>query len=81
MSRPTHRGGAGYLAIVPFELPTGDTIWFERGYTWVDASVDGADFVFVNTHLEVSAGGTLHFVQNAQVNQLIHRSEPGRRGR
>lgn len=64
-------GGAGYQVIVPFELPTGDTIWFERGYTWADATVDGADFVFVNTHLEVSSGGTLHFIQNAQLNQLI----------
>jgi hypothetical protein len=66
-------GGAGYLVMVPYELPTGDTIWFERGYTWADANVEGADFVFVNTHLEVSAGGVLHPVQNAQLNQLIQR--------
>jgi hypothetical protein len=64
-------GGAGFEVIVPYELPTGDVVWFERGYTWANASVDGADFVFVNTHLEVSAGGTLQPVQSAQLRQLI----------
>lgn len=65
-------GAAGFGVTVPFELASGDTIWFERGYTWVDASVDGADLVFVNTHLEVSSGGQLAFIQTAQANQLIN---------
>ncbi len=64
-------GAQGFQAIVPFELVTGDTIWFERGYTWVDATVDGADFTFVNTHLEVSAGGELHAIQSFQILELI----------
>jgi hypothetical protein len=66
-------GADGFDVIVPFPLPTGDTIWFERGYTWVDATVDGVGFVFVNTHVEVSAGGQLHVVQSIQINELINR--------
>jgi endonuclease/exonuclease/phosphatase family metal-dependent hydrolase len=62
-----------FQIIVPFELPTGDTIWFERGYTSVDAMVDGVDFVFVNTHLEVSGGGQLEQVQTMQAAELIQR--------
>lgn len=68
----SNAGDAGFAVIVPFELASGDTIWFERGYTWVDATVDGADFVFVNTHLEVSSGGQLAFIQTAQANELIN---------
>lgn len=63
--------GSGFAIIVPFELASGDTIWFDRGYTWVDASVDGVDFTFVNTHLEVSAGGQLTYFQTAQANEII----------
>lgn len=29
-------GGAEFQVIVPFEIASGDTIFFERGYTWVD---------------------------------------------
>ncbi len=64
-------GGAGYQWIVPYELVTGDTVWFARGYTWVDATVDDVDFTFVNTHFEVSAGGQLVFYQNRQAQELI----------
>jgi hypothetical protein len=64
-------GGRGYEFIVPYELVTGDTVWFERGYTWVDATVDDVDFTFVNTHFEVSAGGQLAFYQNRQADELL----------
>lgn len=67
-SRP---GNAGYDIIVPFELASGDTVRFERGYTWVDVSMAETDFVFVNTHLEISAGGQLAPIQRAQATQLI----------
>lgn len=64
-------GGDGFDVIVPYELVSGDTVWFERGYTWVDATVEDVDFTFVNTHLEVSAGGQLTVFQTAQANELI----------
>lgn len=64
-------GSAGFQIIFPFELVTGDTIWFDRGYTWADATVDGVDFTFINTHLEVSAGGQLQPVQSAQATELV----------
>lgn len=67
----TDPGAAGYQIIVPFEIVPGDTIWFERGYTWVDATVDDVDFAFVNTHLEVSLDGQLEIVQRAQATELI----------
>ncbi len=63
-------GAAGFQIIFPFELVTGDTIWFDRGYVWADATVDDIDFTFVNTHLEVSADGQLHPVQSAQVTEI-----------
>jgi endonuclease/exonuclease/phosphatase family metal-dependent hydrolase len=66
-------GAEGFDVIFPFELVSGDTIWFDRGYTWVDATVDGVDFVFVNTHLEVSAGGQLDPVQMLQAAELVQR--------
>jgi endonuclease/exonuclease/phosphatase family metal-dependent hydrolase len=62
---------AGYSARVPYEIAPGDTVWFERGYTHVSATVGDADFLFVNTHLEVSAGGALFFVQSAQAAELL----------
>jgi hypothetical protein len=64
-------GSAGFQVIVPFEVTPGDTIWFERGYNWTDATVDEVEFTFVNTHLEVSAGGQLHPFQSAQANELV----------
>ena len=66
-------GSDGYWTIVPYELASGDTVWFERGYTWVDATVDEVDFLFLNTHLEISAGGQLTFFQTAQASELIGR--------
>jgi hypothetical protein len=66
-------GAAGFQVIFPFELVTGDTIWFDRGYTWVEATVDNVDFTFVNTHLEVAAGGQLEPVQLFQAAELVDR--------
>lgn len=64
-------GGAGFNTIVPYELAPGDTVWFERGYTWVDATVEETQFTFVNTHLEISADGQLTAFQAAQASELI----------
>ncbi len=67
-------GGAGFQIRVPFELAPGDTVWFERGHTWVDATVDDVEFTFVNAHLEVSGpGGALEGVQSLQASELITR--------
>ncbi|MDX1675200.1 MAG: hypothetical protein R3314_10440, partial [Longimicrobiales bacterium] len=57
----SNAGSAGYEWIVPYELASGDTVWFDRGYTWVYATIDDVTFTFVNTHFEVSAGGQLVF--------------------
>ena len=64
-------GGKGFDRIVPYELASGDTVWFNRGYTWIDATVENVRFTFVNTHFEVSAGGMLTWVQNDQADELI----------
>nr|NIQ56594.1 endonuclease [Gemmatimonadota bacterium]NIR38728.1 endonuclease [Actinomycetota bacterium]NIS33362.1 endonuclease [Actinomycetota bacterium]NIT96850.1 endonuclease [Actinomycetota bacterium]NIU68256.1 endonuclease [Actinomycetota bacterium] len=64
-------GSGGYQVEVRFEISPGDSILFDRGYTWVDVTKDEVDFVFLNTHFEVSAGGQLEIVQRAQANQLI----------
>lgn len=67
----SNAGDAGFNVIVPYEVVPGDTVWFDRGYTWVDATVEETDFLFVNAHLEVSAGGQLTPFQTAQANELI----------
>lgn len=64
-------GSAGYDVIVPYELVSGDTVWFKRGYTWVDVTREDVDFTFVATHFEVSAGGQLVFTQNSQAAELV----------
>jgi hypothetical protein len=69
----SNSGEANFHTAFPFELVTGDSIWFVRGYNWTDARVDDVDFLFVNTHLEVSAGGQLHPVQTLQASELIQR--------
>lgn len=62
-------GGAGFNTLAP--LPVGgQTLPFPRGYTWANATVDDVSFMFVNAHLEVSAGGQLHPVQAAQAYEL-----------
>ena len=45
-------------------------VQFTRGWTSVDATIDGAQFRFVNTHLEVE-GGPAGLVQTAQGNELL----------
>ncbi len=64
-------GSAQYQTRVPFELAPGDTVWFQRGYAWVDARLEDVDFTFASTHLEVSAGGQLTLVQQAQAAELM----------
>lgn len=44
-------GGDNYAARIPLVV-AGQPVSFIRGYNWVDASVGGRDFRFVNTHLE-----------------------------
>ncbi|MEJ2503714.1 MAG: endonuclease, partial [Gemmatimonadota bacterium] len=62
-------GAATFTTLAPLPV-AGQTIDFPRGYTWVSAAVDGVEFLFVNTHLEVSAGGQLTVVQAAQAYEL-----------
>ena len=50
--------------------PAAGTVQFTRGWTSVDATIDGAQFRFVNTHLEVE-GGFAGLVQTAQGNELL----------
>lgn len=64
-------GGAGFNTIVPYEVVPGDTVWFDRGYTWADVTVEETQFTFVNTHLEISAGGQLTPFQAAQATELV----------
>jgi endonuclease/exonuclease/phosphatase family metal-dependent hydrolase len=45
-------------------------VQFTRGWTSVDATIEGAPFRFVNTHLEVE-GGPAGLVQAAQGNELL----------
>jgi endonuclease/exonuclease/phosphatase family metal-dependent hydrolase len=40
-----------------------------RGYTAIQVNIEGADFTFVNSHLEV--GGPAQNVQEAQANELV----------
>lgn len=62
-------GAMTFSTLAP--LPVGGQVLeFPRGYTWVGAVVDGVSFLFVNTHLEVSAGGQLAAVQAAQAYEL-----------
>jgi endonuclease/exonuclease/phosphatase family metal-dependent hydrolase len=62
-------GAATFSTLAP--LPVGGQVLdFPRGYTWVNAMVDGVGFLFLNTHLEVSAGGQLTVVQAAQAYEL-----------
>jgi hypothetical protein len=45
--------GCNYQAFAPAPLPGGLTLEILRGWVGVDATVDGQDYRFVNTHLEV----------------------------
>jgi endonuclease/exonuclease/phosphatase family metal-dependent hydrolase len=45
-------GGGHFETGLPVDLGGGITVTIPRGYNWVNASVDGRRFRFVNTHLE-----------------------------
>ncbi|MEO1575591.1 MAG: hypothetical protein AAFU65_11605, partial [Pseudomonadota bacterium] len=47
---------------------SGAVIDFNRGYTSVDVAIDGRDYRFVNTHLEV---GSQPAIQGQQANEMI----------
>lgn len=44
---------------------------FTRGYNMVDVSVNGADYRFVNTHLEVGGSEPFKSLQAVQMNELL----------
>jgi len=47
------------------------TIEFTRGYNMIDVNVKGADYRFVNTHLEVGGGEPYSSLQAIQMNELL----------
>jgi len=49
----------------------GTTIEFTRGYNMIDVNVKGADYRFVNTHLEVGGGEPYSSLQAIQMNELL----------
>ena len=66
-------GGAGTNFQTNAAFPVaGQTVPFPRGYTWVNATVEGASFMFVNAHLEVDSelDPRLRTVQTAQAYEL-----------
>lgn len=57
--------------IANFPVPTAaGTVTFHRGFTVVDATVDGRQTRFVNLHLEVGGNPVANFFQFAQANEL-----------
>jgi hypothetical protein len=66
-SKPS-MNGCNYVV----DLPLGALGSVRRGFVAVDATVNGTPYRFVNTHLEVEAGGGIPGeVQAAQANQLL----------
>jgi endonuclease/exonuclease/phosphatase family metal-dependent hydrolase len=62
-------GSGGFNTLAP--IPVGGQVMeFPRGYVWAQVTVDDVSFMFVNSHLEVSAGGQLQPVQVAQSYEL-----------
>jgi len=60
------------------DLPLGALGSVKRGFVAVDATVDTVNYRFVNTHLEVEAGGLIPGeVQAAQAFQLVNTVLPG----
>lgn len=49
----------------------GQTIEFTRGYNMLDINVKGADYRFVNTHLEVGGSEPFKSLQAVQMNELM----------
>ncbi len=53
-------------------LPLGGvTVEFTRGYNMIDVNVKGADYRFVNTHLEVGGSEPFKSLQAVQMNELL----------
>jgi len=66
--------GCNYQVVASATLPTGSDINIERGFVGVDVTVDGKDYRFIDTHLEVQRpdGSDLSsIVQAAQAQELI----------
>jgi len=56
---------------VNFPVPTpAGTVTFYRGFTVVDAEINGRSFRFANTHLEVDGNAFANFFQFAQAHEL-----------
>ena len=49
----------------------GSVIEFTRGYNMIDVNVKGADYRFVNTHLEVGGSEPFKSLQAIQMNELL----------
>lgn len=49
----------------------GVALEFTRGYNLIDLTVDGADYRFVNTHLEVGGSEPFKSLQAVQMNELV----------
>jgi len=49
----------------------GAPVTFVRGYQWVEATVDGLDFTFFNTHLETGAAPPIQIAQGDELRALI----------
>lgn len=66
--------GCNYHTIASAPLPGGAIIDIQRGYVGVDATVNGMDYRFVNTHLEVqypAPSQDAPLIQAAQATELI----------
>jgi Endonuclease/Exonuclease/phosphatase family len=70
--------GGNYKERLPVPVPAvGVTYNVIRGWTSVEANVDGAKFRFVNTHLEAFG----HPTRTAQAKELVKRGGPANSGR
>lgn len=59
-----------FIASLPIPISPEVTITFHRGFTVVDANVDGRESRFVNLHLEVGGNPIANFFQFAQAHEL-----------
>lgn len=59
-----------FLYNLPVPIPGGGEIVFTRGYNIVDVDLNGRDYRFVNTHLEVSGNPAANFFQSVQAYEL-----------
>lgn len=66
--------GCNYHTIASAPLPGGTVVDIQRGYVGVDATVNGKDYRFVNTHLEVrypAPSQDAPLIQAAQATELL----------